>query len=60
MRQRTHSFRGSRCRGALGLLSLGLLLAAAGQAGAQPVKQKMSKTVFSADEVMVPMNQIGP
>jgi hypothetical protein len=60
MRQRTHSFRGSRCRGALGLRSLGLLLAAAGQAGAQPVKQKMSKTVFSADEVMVPMNQIGP
>lgn len=41
-----------------GLLGLALILTvAAGRAGAQA---KQSKTVFSPDEVMVPMDQLGP
>ena len=54
MSNRSHPSRASLCCGTFGLLSLALLLAAAGRADAQ---KKMAKTAFSADEVMVPMNQ---
>src|SRR4051812_12700835 len=43
-----------------GVLTVALLLGSAGEAWAQAKQVKVSKTAFTADEVMVPMDQLGP